>query len=325
MVCLETNRDHSIVFEITSKYRISDSFVDHDGYSMSSKGFLPTVVNIMVIWVKFTHSSPLLCWFLECRSSMSTFNVDVHSCHLLFDHFQFALIHGPDIPGSYAILLFTAPDLASITSHIHNWYCFCFQSIPSFFLELFLHWSPVAYWALPTWGVPLLVSYHSAFSYCFWGSQGMNTEVVCHSLLQWTTFCQTSPPWPACLGWPHTTWLSFIALDKAVVRVIRLTSFLWLWFQCVCPLMPSRNTYRLTWVSLTLDVGYLFMANAAKRSHCSLPWMRVSPHGRPFWPWTWSSSSQPFCAGTATTPRMLGSSSRPPPLTSDTGYLTLVR
>ena len=27
----------------------SDSFVDHDGYSISSKGFLPTVVDIMVI------------------------------------------------------------------------------------------------------------------------------------------------------------------------------------------------------------------------------------------------------------------------------------
>jgi len=31
------------------------------------------------------------------------------------------LFHGPDIPGSYAILLFTASDLASITSHIHSW------------------------------------------------------------------------------------------------------------------------------------------------------------------------------------------------------------
>ena len=50
--------------------------------------------------------------------------VDVNSCHLLFDHFQFALIHGPDIPGSYAILLFTASDLASITSRIHNWVLF---------------------------------------------------------------------------------------------------------------------------------------------------------------------------------------------------------
>ena len=44
---LETNRDHSIIFEIASKYCIWDSFVDHDGYSISSKGFLPTVVDIM--------------------------------------------------------------------------------------------------------------------------------------------------------------------------------------------------------------------------------------------------------------------------------------
>ena len=36
----------------------------------------------------------------------------------------FALIHGPDIPDSYAILLFTASDLASITSHIHSWVLF---------------------------------------------------------------------------------------------------------------------------------------------------------------------------------------------------------
>ena len=44
--------------EIASKYCISDSFVDYDGYSISSKGFLPTVVDIMVSWVKFTHCSP---------------------------------------------------------------------------------------------------------------------------------------------------------------------------------------------------------------------------------------------------------------------------
>ena len=46
---LETNRDNSVIFEIASMYCISDSFVDYDGYSMSSKGFLPTVVDIMVI------------------------------------------------------------------------------------------------------------------------------------------------------------------------------------------------------------------------------------------------------------------------------------
>ena len=46
---LETNRDHSVVFDIASKYCISDSFVEHDGYSISSEGFLPAVVDIMVI------------------------------------------------------------------------------------------------------------------------------------------------------------------------------------------------------------------------------------------------------------------------------------
>ena len=46
---LEIKRDHSVVFETASKYCISDSFVDYDGYSISSKGFLPTVVDIMVI------------------------------------------------------------------------------------------------------------------------------------------------------------------------------------------------------------------------------------------------------------------------------------
>ena len=46
---LEKNKDHSVIFEIASKYCISDSFVDYDGYSISSKGFLPTVVDIMVI------------------------------------------------------------------------------------------------------------------------------------------------------------------------------------------------------------------------------------------------------------------------------------
>ena len=46
---LEMNRGHSVIFEIGHKYCISDSFVDHDGYSISSKGFLPTVVDIIVI------------------------------------------------------------------------------------------------------------------------------------------------------------------------------------------------------------------------------------------------------------------------------------
>ena len=69
----------------------------------------------MVIWVKLTHSSPLVRWFLECWHSLLPSPVWP---------LPFALIHGPNTPDSYAILLFTASDLASITSLIHNWVLF---------------------------------------------------------------------------------------------------------------------------------------------------------------------------------------------------------
>ena len=45
----EMNQDHSVAFKIAPKYCILDSFVDYEGYSISSKGLLPTVVDIMVI------------------------------------------------------------------------------------------------------------------------------------------------------------------------------------------------------------------------------------------------------------------------------------
>ena len=94
-----------------------------------------------------------------------------------------------------------------------------------------------------------------------------------------------------CLSWVvPRAWLSFIELDKAVVHVIRLFNFLWLWFQFVCLLMSSLHAYHLTGVFLTLDVEYLFTAAPAKHSHCSLPWT-------------------------------CGISSWPPPLTWDVGYL----
>ena len=114
--------------------------------------------------------------------------------------------------------LFSSP----VTSTTGCW--FCFGSISSFFLELFLYWSPVAYWA-PT---HLGSSSFSILSFClfilFMGFSRQEYWAVCHSLLQWTTFCQTSPPWPAHCGWPHRAWLSFIKLDKAVVRAYGVCS-----------------------------------------------------------------------------------------------------
>ena len=49
-------------------------------------------------------------------------------CHLLLDYVQFTLIHGPNIPGSYAILFFTASDFTFTTRHIHNWESFLLWS-----------------------------------------------------------------------------------------------------------------------------------------------------------------------------------------------------
>ena len=43
----EINQDPSLVFEVAPKYCISDSFAEYEDYSISSKGFLPTVVDII--------------------------------------------------------------------------------------------------------------------------------------------------------------------------------------------------------------------------------------------------------------------------------------
>ena len=124
---------------------------------------------------------------------------------------QFTLIHGPNIPGSYAILFFTALDFTFITrlqpqqsitllhpSHfiVSRAISNCPLLFPSSILEPFR--PAVAH---------LLMLYLFAFSHCSWDSQGKNMRVVCHSLLQWNTFCQNSPLWPIHLGLPCTAML----------------------------------------------------------------------------------------------------------------------
>ena len=203
------NRDHSVIFEIASKYCISDSFVDYDGYSISSQGFLPTEVDIWSCELK----SPTPIHFSSLIPKMSTFTLAI-SC-LTTSNLPWFMDLTIEVPMQYCSLQHWTLLPSPVTSTTR---CFYFFSVSFFFLELVLHWSSVAYWA-PTEQRSSSFSVLSfAFSYCSWGSQGKNTEVVCHSLLQWTTFCQNSPPWPACLGWPHMAWLSFIELDKAVVH-----------------------------------------------------------------------------------------------------------
>ena len=67
----------------------------------------------------------LYCIFLPLLSQISW-------PHLLLDHVQFTLIHGPNIPGSYAILFFIASDF--ITRQIHNWVLFLLW-LPLFILS----------------------------------------------------------------------------------------------------------------------------------------------------------------------------------------------
>ena len=143
--------------------------------------------------VHFSSLSPEMLMFTLAISCLTTFSLP------WFMDLTFQL------PRQYYSL---QHQTTSITSHICNW-VLCFA------LALFFH----SFWSyfsndlqqhighLQTWGVHLSVFYLIAFSYCSWGSPGKNTEVVCHSLFQWTTFCHNSPPWPFCLGWPHMAWL----------------------------------------------------------------------------------------------------------------------
>ena len=60
--------------------------------------------------------------------------------------------------------------------------------------------------------------------------------------------------------------------------------------------MPSCSTYHLTWVSLTLGMGYLFTAAPAKTAAAPYLGRGVSPYRHLSQPSTWDSSSRPSCA-----------------------------
>ena len=119
--------------------------------------------------------------------------------------------------------------------------CFHFGSASLFLLELFLHCFPAVTGHLPTWRIHLSVLYLFAFSYCSWSSQGKNADVICCPHLQWTTFCQNSPSWLLWWAALHGISHGFIKLHKAVIPMIILVSFLWLWFS-FC--LPSMDEYK---------------------------------------------------------------------------------
>ena len=155
---------------------------------------------------------------------------------ILFDHFPFALIHGPNIPGSYVMLLFTALDFTSIRNHIHNWVL----------LLLWLRLFSFSGFISPLISSCILGTYRPGkfifqcpifspfilfmgFSRQEYWSGLLFPSPVNHVLSELSTMTHPSCVALDCMA--H----SFIELDKAVVHVFRLASFSWLWFSVCLP------------------------------------------------------------------------------------------
>ena len=125
----------------------------------------------------------------------------------------------------YSIRFYFSPLDTSTTRH-----CSCFDSAPSFLVELFLHSFPVVYWA-PT---DLEGSSFSVISFClfivfmgfsrqeYWSGLPFPSPMD-HILSELSAMTRVS--WVALQGIAH----SFIELDKAVGRVIILVCFLGFW------------------------------------------------------------------------------------------------
>ena len=180
---LETKWHRSVIVEFACKYYILDSVVDPEGYSISSEGFLPTVVCRVVIWIIHTFPPILVHWPLKCRCSLLP--SPAWPCSIY-------LIHGPNSPGSYAILFVTASHFTFSTRPIHNWALFLLCPATSLFLELVvitLCSSPVAYWTDSNLMDSSFTVISFAFLYCSWGSWRKDTGVSRHSLLLWTMCC----------------------------------------------------------------------------------------------------------------------------------------
>ena len=76
--------------------------------------------------------------------------------------------------------------------------------------------------------------------------------MVCHSFLQWATFCQTFPPWPSRLGWPVRNIPN--AYTYVYINIID-NPYKYTWY--ICNLYKYRYTFvhRLTVESQSFESG----------------------------------------------------------------------
>ena len=151
---------------------------------------------------------------------MSLFNLAI-SCLIMSNLLSLimSLIHGPNIPGSYAMLFFSIKlnfhhlthlqlsiifALAQLLGAISN----CPQLFPSSILDTF--WP-----GMSSFSVVFFV-----FSYSSWG-----LPVVCHFLLQWTTFRHNSSLW-SCPSWVAQHGMAYINSLTELLKHLS-TTLLW--------------------------------------------------------------------------------------------------
>ena len=152
-------------------------------------------------------------------------------------------MHGSNIPGSYAI--FTASDFTSITCHIHYWVLFLLLlhllilsgvSPPLISNSILGTYQPGEF----IFQCPIFFPFHTVngvlkarilkwFAIPF--SSGPRFVRTLHHDLSWVALHGTALHGMAL----HSMAYSFTELDKTVVHVIRLISFLWLWFSVSLP------------------------------------------------------------------------------------------
>ena len=212
------NQDHSVVFKIAPKYCIPDSFVVSEGYSISSKGFLPTVVDIIVIVIKFS-----CYYFSSLIPNMPMVNLAI-SC-LTTSSLSWVMNLTLQVPIQYCSLqhwtLLSPPDTSTTEHH------FCFRPATSCFPELFviaLCSSPVVYWTHSNLGVSSSDKYFCLFilSLGFFRQEYWNglpfpppTEQILSEL-----FTMTYLYWVALHGMAHrfTELCKLLWNDKAVIH-----------------------------------------------------------------------------------------------------------
>ena len=89
MVCAVNEQRSSVVFEVAYKYCISDSFVDYDAHSISSKGFLPTGAMLSEFLFQFSVDG----WGYVLSLLLSSGETMVEVVKIMAASFRFPCMH----------------------------------------------------------------------------------------------------------------------------------------------------------------------------------------------------------------------------------------